>query len=393
MSSDLLSDYRWLTSDAARPYLEQAAADEKLTALARQLRRELTQRQVHLVLEQAELRRRGRAKFSLAERMFFTARALQQATDERIAAYKASRFPPQQLVADLCCGIGGDLLGLAARGPVIGVESDACVALLAEANCRAVQAREASVLVQQAERFTPPDGIAWHIDPDRRAAGSRTVRPDRFSPPEPWIESWRARHPNGAVKLAPASKVSQRWAADAEREWIGDRGECKQQVAWFGQLARHPGLHVATVVSRGAEQLIGRPGLPTAIATNIGDFVFDPHPAVLAAGLVGELARRFDLEALGAQSLYLTGSRPIASPLLQAFHVLEVLPLNRKRLRTWIGQHGIGQLEIKVRGVDCSPERLRAELRPRGDRPATLIVYRSGRQAKVIAAERIEASN
>ena len=44
---------------------------------------------------------------------FFTPVGWEQATDELIAAYKASRFPADGPVADLCCGIGGDLLVLA----------------------------------------------------------------------------------------------------------------------------------------------------------------------------------------------------------------------------------------------------------------------------------------
>ncbi len=70
--------------------------------------------------------------------MFFTARGLEQATDEIVAACTASRFPRGLPLAELCCGIGGDLLALAHRGPVVGVDRDPAAAILADANGRAV---------------------------------------------------------------------------------------------------------------------------------------------------------------------------------------------------------------------------------------------------------------
>jgi hypothetical protein len=59
------------------------------------LRRDLGTARTHLVIAQIQLRRRAKAKFSQAERMFFTRQLLEQATDEQISTYKATRFPPQ----------------------------------------------------------------------------------------------------------------------------------------------------------------------------------------------------------------------------------------------------------------------------------------------------------
>jgi len=106
-----LEDYRWLVSDAAKPWLvrvrdELVDARGPTVALLSRLRKDLSTDRAHLVVEQCELRERAREKFSLAERMFFTRKGLEQATDEQVAAVKAARFPAGA-VADLCCGIGG----------------------------------------------------------------------------------------------------------------------------------------------------------------------------------------------------------------------------------------------------------------------------------------------
>ena len=54
---------------------------------------------------------------------------LEQASDEVVAAHKAGRFSDCGRVADLCCGIGGDTLALAARAEVVACFARASVSL------------------------------------------------------------------------------------------------------------------------------------------------------------------------------------------------------------------------------------------------------------------------
>ena len=63
----------------------------------------------------------------------------------------------------------------------------------------------------------------------------------------------------GPLKLAPAADAPPHWSEAAELCWLGSRGECRQQVAWFGTLAFHRGLHSATVVDApgGARTIVG----------------------------------------------------------------------------------------------------------------------------------------
>ena len=89
-----VEDYRWLLGAEGGRWLEEAAAERgELLRLASRLRKELPAVRCALVLEQLDLRRRARQKFSAADAMFFTPTGLEQATDQRVAAYKASRFP------------------------------------------------------------------------------------------------------------------------------------------------------------------------------------------------------------------------------------------------------------------------------------------------------------
>jgi hypothetical protein len=79
--------------------------------LAKRYPAELARAAIETVL----LRRKAARKFAHPESMFFTRDALEQATSEPIARHRAARFEGLGVVADLCCGIGGDALALAAR--------------------------------------------------------------------------------------------------------------------------------------------------------------------------------------------------------------------------------------------------------------------------------------
>ena len=149
---------------------------------------------MRLVADQVGLRQRGLKKFARAERLFFSAVGLEQATDGWTAAYKAERFRAGGRVIDFCCGIGGDLMALSGCAVARGVDRDPVAALLAEANCLAVSntarstaADRATVAVGVGEVSATPLAADdyWHIHPDRcRRAGeprrSRgTIRPPK----------------------------------------------------------------------------------------------------------------------------------------------------------------------------------------------------------------------
>jgi hypothetical protein len=133
-----LDDYRWLTGEPARPWLalaaDELAAGVTLMRLTARLRKELSPQRTHLVLAQVELRRGAREKFSRADEMFFTTLGLAQATDEPLARYKAARLGGEERVADLCCGIGGDLIAMGEGRRCLGIDRDPIAAHLASVN-------------------------------------------------------------------------------------------------------------------------------------------------------------------------------------------------------------------------------------------------------------------
>ena len=406
-------DYQWLAADSeAERFLEAHWGDERseLQQL-NELRKRLSPARARLIVELLSLRRRGAEKFGpLAAKLFFTPLQLEQATDRDIAAYKAHRMgcaAGGRAVHDFCCGIGGDLLALAATGQAVGWELDPVVSLLAERNLHvAVEMAllsESATSVEQADvaEATLSAGDAWHVDPDRRAGGRRSTTLEHHSPPPEIVNRWRRAAPTGAVKLAPGSDIPPDWQDAGELEWISRRRECRQLVIWFGESATAPGQRRATTVSsqRSDDPRLGMEGVRASSFCGLPDeaapsanapqrFVYEPDPAVVAARLAGAMANQYGLATLGAGSVYLTGEEVADDALLTRFEVLETMPLSTKDVARWLAARGVGRIEIKKRGVSVDPERFRRDLRLRGDDEATVILTRIGQRQLAIIARR-----
>ena len=89
-----LADLDFLTSDSGAALLEQLAHDDlsdaHTMALLTRLRRDFSLEQVSAALTLARLRRKAEAKFGgEAARMYFTAEALEQASDPQISRYRS----------------------------------------------------------------------------------------------------------------------------------------------------------------------------------------------------------------------------------------------------------------------------------------------------------------
>ncbi len=222
-------------------------------------------------MAQQELRQAAEAKFSRAAQMLFTRAGYEQSSSEAIAGYRAGRLGrPRSRVADLCCGIGGDLIALAAASDVLAVDRDETHARLALHNA-AVYGRADRVTAVVADvRDVPLTGVdAVFIDPARRsgAAGSRprpaTAR-DRFragtsEPPLDWCLALAGQVEAVCIKAAPgipAELIPPGW----EAEFIAEARDLKEAVLWSPSLAtarrrpagaaRRPRPRRATVLPR-----------------------------------------------------------------------------------------------------------------------------------------------
>lgn len=385
-----ICDLQWLVSEeAAEIFAKFPKPDLTLPQLS-QLRRELGPERATLIAEQLELRQRGLAKFSRAGEMFFTRVGLEQATDEIIAQYKTIRFAAAKQIVDLCCGVGGDLLALAAGRTATGVDLSPQLALLAQANC-AVYGQQVTTESQEAADVDVANYDGWHCDPDRRAGDRRTTQPEWSSPATEQLVELLQKNQNAAIKLAPASHTPEAWLAAAELEWISSRRECRQLVAWFGDFTPHSGSRRATHVNREgvAHSFIAAGEATLQVATQVGAYVMEPGPALLAAELVDDFATEHQLGRLLPRSVYLTGDAPVDTSLVATFRVREQVPIDRKSLSKKLKEQGIGRVELKVRGLDIRPEAFLKKLRLSGDNAITIILTPAPDGNRAILCERV----
>jgi SAM-dependent methyltransferase len=344
---------------------------------------------VSAALTQARLRARARPKFGDdAERLYFTVDGLEQATRASVAAHRAARFADAGVVriADLGCGIGGDLphLARASRDGVLAVDRDPLTLAVAVANASVlgvasrVEARCADVT-----EVDLADVDSAFLDPARRHGGSRTFDPRAYSPPYSFLLELAERVTATAAKLAPGIPHAV-LPTGAEAEWVSVSGDVVECALWCGPLAGSVARR-ATLLPAGAT--ITGDGQHRAAAGPVGRYLYEPDGAVIRAGLVAELAQQLDGHLLDATIAYVTCDRVVASPFATGYEVLDVLPFGLKRLRTLLRERDVGRLTIKKRGSAIEPETLRRQLRLRGSAEATIVVTRIAGQPSVLVVE------
>ena len=288
-----------------------------------------------------------------------------------------------------------------------GVEVDPCVVTLAQANGRLRADRQIRVDCQDVMRFNTQAFDAWHFDPDRRpTAAVRRARPEGYEPQMSRFLQRTDLAACGAIKLAPAADWSTVDIVQArtsvspsdplaegsvEREWIGYRRECKQQIVWIGGLAKQPGQRVATLLraSQEACQFVGKAGATVEIAAQVGRAICEPHACVLAAGLASDLARQAGLARVAAGIAYFTADRLVDHPLLETFEVHAALPYRTKKVLRWLQQHDRRVTEVKKRGVALQPAEVLSELASPGTLPVALLLFPAQRGIMAVIGSRL----
>lgn len=324
---------------------------------------------------------------------WWTSEGLEQATRPEVARRHARRFADAGVghVADLGCGVGSDALALAAAGlDVLAVDRDpaalAALAASAEDLGLPLATRHCDV-TDPAEWWNRAAAYRWgcFVDPARRRAGARTLAPQQWSPPWSWVLDLAGRVPTTGAKVAPGI-AHDVLPAQAQVEWVSVEGDLVEAAVWWGPLRVGPARRLATLLlPRGpgvppVEHVLGdAEGIPEARVGPVGDWLIEPDPAVLRAGLVALLAEQVGGHLLHPQIAYVCGHGPVPqTPWATAFEVVDEVPFARKQMRAWLRARGIGDVVVKKRGINVVPEQLRAALRLGGDGPtATLVLTRT----------------
>ena len=392
-----LRAFRFLASPDGRAILAQLASadlsDINTLGLLSELRHRLPVEIAGAALILARLRVRATAKFSRADAMYFTPDALEQASGEIVGAWRARRFAEYGFsrLADLGCGIGGDTLALAGTpgASVVALDRDPLRLEMAQANL-AAYGRAAHFV--QADLTDPlPLAVrcipAAFFDPARRDEGRRIFSVRDTSPPLGVIDRWPFRAL--AVKLSPGVDLNELRPytdAGAGVEFVSLGGELKEAVLWCGDWA-FVGQRASRLEPDGAGETLIPAQVPAPELSTPRAYLYEPDPAVIRAGLLGELAVRLDTDLfrLDESIAYLTGDTSVPSVWARMWPIWDWMPFSLKRLRSLLAAHGIGQVTVKKRGSPITPETLIARLKLKGEgNPAVVVLTQIAGQHSVI---------
>jgi SAM-dependent methyltransferase len=424
--------------------LERLAGEEadpaRALGLAESLRGSYPPDLVAAALTQQALRARARAKFSRADAMLFTRAGLEQASSELAAAHSAARYPEAGLVADLCCGIGGNLSALAAGRRAVAVDRDPVSAAFARHNAAVYGAAGAAVVCADVRDLVPagrPAGPAQgrpaqgrvtgvFIDPARRAGGHR-LRAGLSEPPLDFCLSLASQIPAVGIKTAPGlphELAPPSW----EIEFVAIGRSLKEALLWSPALAtnrrRATVLHAAPRQDHHGESgqaprralrkpepgpagqhlaagLAGRHSAPgpagrqpepgpeiplgdtlvSAAGPQVpvappGAFLLDPNPAVTRAGLVQDLARELGAWQIDPMIAFLSADAPLRTPFARTLRILDSAPWHEKHFARRLRDLDIGTADIRRRGLAGDVDQIRRRLGLQGQRSATIVITR-----------------
>jgi hypothetical protein len=363
-----LQGVRFLQSPRAQAELQELAGTtitpQGHLAAVMKLRERFTPQEAGWLLHQAALQAKAGDKFGTPQRCLLLEEALQQASTIALAGYHAQQFRQFHAIADLGCGIGGDLLAFAAIIPtVIAVEIDPIRAALARYNViNHGFGSNTQVLEGDWTKMTV-DTQAAFIDPARRVSGRRVFSLQAMIPPIGIILRYLDQQPNAAVKTSPGVDTSE-IPPTAEVEFISENGEMKEALLRFGAL-KQGYQRCATLLPSG--QQLTETGMrdPDVVMGEARAYLYDPDPAVLRARLVRPLAARLGASMLDPEIAYLTMDQAVQTPLARHWKVIRQGPFNLKNLNRWLQEHNAGEVVIKKRGsavdVDDFQRRLKTE--------------------------------
>ena len=343
-------------------------------------------------LELVAARRSGAAKFPSLPGLVGDVAGVEQATGFLVAQHKAARFSrlAPSRIYDLCCGIGGDALALAAVAHTRAFDVDPLRAWMCGRNLE--EAGLAGESCCEKVEGLALEGEVVHIDPSRReedhAGGGRGRRAwsyRDYRPGPEFIETLLARNPDSAVKLGPGVRIDDLpLSENSELELIEDSGRLVQAVLWSGRLALNPGQHTASLLPLG-EHLSGRPApLPCSAAAGPEQWIAVAAPSLERAGLLAGACDDHGLVELAAGLGILTGASPAPEPWFKSYEVLEAMPWRPRKVAAWLAGRSAGIVDVKTRGGAVNPEEARKKLRGKGDSPFVVFVLRLGRKVAAV---------
>jgi len=342
------------------------------------------------MLSQINLQKRNLNKILISDELLFTDQGAQQASSWELAKYHATKFKAFNKIADLCCGIGVDLINIAkGKEQVYAIDLDINTLKLAEYNCTRNKMDNIDFKLGKAEEFNQQVDAIF-VDPDRRPNSSRRIAPEEYSPPFSKIMELRNICSNIAVKLSPAIDSPAidykrlHLPIDSTLEFISENGSLKEILLCMGKLATKNCDRKAVLLP---SDLIMKNSSIKIEVTEIKKYLFEPDPAIIRAGLVQELGSKIGYHLIDSKLALLTGSHILQSDFGKIYKVEQIMKYNLKEVRKYVRENEIGELIIKTRGFPESVEKFRKKIKLKGNNLVVMFILRKGDDHIIVFAQ------
>jgi len=283
---------------------------------------------------------------------------LRFATPEVVGRYRAGRLKCSVL-ADISCGIGGQAVCFAKEcNRVYGIDIDGERLECARRNAGVygvdnITFIEGDALSPQVvEQVADADVI--FSDP-ARPAEEDVRQTDSLRPGIPMVmEAYRDVTGSFAFE-APPQMPPERIDFNCEREYLGVDGQLNRLTLYFGPLKR---CERSAVVLKGGRHYRLESGVDAPVVMPKVDeprvYAFEPDPAVVKAGLLGELAGglggKVELVRIDARRSLLTSDVLLESLFFKhRYRVLDKVPLDCRKVNRSLMGHGMGKAVIRFR--------------------------------------------
>ncbi|MEA2097227.1 MAG: methyltransferase domain-containing protein [Candidatus Cloacimonadota bacterium] len=328
------------------------------------------------MLSQIKIQKKNLSKMPISNELLFTEQGAQQASSWKLAKYHATKFKAFIKVADLCCGIGVDLINIAkGKEQIYAIDLDADILKIAKYNCKSQNLNNIKFISGKAEEFNQRVDAIF-IDPDRRPGSNRRIAPEEYSPPFSEIMELRNICPNIAVKLSPAIDYKRlNLPIDSTLEFVSENGTLKEILLCMGKLSTENCERKAVLLP--TNLTLQNSNVKSKI-TEIQKYLFEPDPAIIRAGLVQELGSKIGYNLIDSKLALLTGSQIVQSDFGKIYEVKTIMKFDLKKVRKYVRKNEIGELIIKTRGFPESVEKFRKKIKLKGNNSVVMFILRKG---------------
>ncbi len=390
---------RWLAASEGREWLERAAslpADQ--LARLQTLRPLVGPERAAALVEQLQLRKQAAERFPQAGKMLFTRAGLEQSTAPAVAQWRASLFPENECCLDLCCGIGGDLIPLAQRMPILAADSDSDALFCARHNLSLFASKhetrflQADVTTLSLPALRSTGFRTLFCDPARRTMQQggmvRTRSLGESSPPLHWMQTLRHALDFAALKLSPAVPRHELELLGGHTYFVSYGRVCREACCLL-HLPHGPAGAVLLQQDATADTMHALPG-ESAQASPAMQWLVEPDPALIRAGLTDAFAVRTGCMRLAHGLDYLTAHSRFETPWADFYRILDAMPYHPAKVKQWLQARNARVTVVKQRGTDLQPEQVRRQLQTKKTAdgvPLTLVLARIGRSFNAILCE------